>query len=149
MITIGSISRDEAVLIFEFLAYDFRGRRSALRAFTHTDPEFVFWIYPDGKLLDAKHSHKANPPKGYKWILKDEPDYGGFLRGRVARRLEHQLIVVYCRSELLVENKNTIKQLVSGLGQMPIPIEDNALIISDNGDIYGTVNDLIDRNYDK
>ncbi|MEW6732150.1 MAG: hypothetical protein AB1489_12550 [Acidobacteriota bacterium] len=149
MITIGSVSRDEATRIFEFLASDFRGRRAAVRTFTHTDPEFVFWIYPDGKLLDAKRGHKANPPKGYEWILKDEPEYGGFLRGRVARRFEHQLIVVYCRSELLAENQKAMEQLLNGLDQMPIPIDDSALVVSDNGDIYGTVVDLMDRSYDE
>lgn len=148
VITIGSVSRDDAAHVFEFLAPDFRRRRAAVRSFTHNDPEFVFWIYPDGKLLDAKRGHKANPPKGFEWILQDEPDYGGFLRGRVARRFEYQLIVVYCRPELLVENKMAIEQLLKGLEEMPIPIDDSALVVSDNGDIYGTVLDLMDRLYD-
>lgn len=145
MITAGSISREEIAKVFEWLAEGFRGRRKALRNFTHTDPEFVFWITPSGELLNAKHSHKANPPKGCEWILKDEPDYGGFLRGRVACRFEHQLIVVYCRPELLVENTQAINQLLSGLTQMPIPIDEDALVISDNCDIYGTVADLQER----
>src|SRR5262249_21167818 len=142
MITIGSVSREEASAVFEFLAPEVRGRRAAIRAFTHADPEFVFWVYPDGTLLDAGRGHKANPPPGFEWILRDEPDYGGFLRGRVARRFDDQLIVVYCRPELLAENREAIDQLLDGLAQMPIPIEENALVVSDNGDIYGTVTDL-------
>ncbi|MBI4750710.1 MAG: hypothetical protein HY774_19665 [Acidobacteria bacterium] len=142
MITVGSVSREQAASVFEFLAPEFRKRRAAVRAFTHTAPEFVFWISPEGTLLDARNSHKANPPKGFEWILKDEPDYGGFLRGRVARRFEHQLIVVYCRPELLANQPEPVQQLLSGLDQMPIPIDEQALVVSDNGDLYGTVADL-------
>lgn len=142
MITVGPITRAEAAQTFEFLVPDFRGRRKAMRAFTHTAPEMVFWIAPDGELLNAGDAHRKNPPENYEWILDDEPDYDGFLRGRVARRFEHQLIVIYCRPELLVENQTVIAQLLDGLGQMPIPIDDDALVVSDNADIYGTISDL-------
>jgi hypothetical protein len=145
MLTVGSVPREQATEVFEFLATEFRGRRKAVRLFTHTDPEFVFWVSPQGELIDAKRGHKANPPKGFEHILDDKRNYGGFLRGRVARRFEHQLIVVYCWPELLAEDQAAIRQLLSGLDQMPLPIEENALVISDNGDIYGTVRDLTDR----
>jgi len=147
MITVGSVSREQAADIFEFLASEFRGRRAAVRAFTHSDPEFVYWVSPDGRLIDAKRGHKANPPIGFEWILRDEPDYGGFLRGRVARRFEHQLVVVYCRPELLADNRDAIRQLLSGLGSLPLPLDETALVVSDNGDIYGTVSDLRERAY--
>lgn len=55
---------------------------------------------------------------------------------------EHQLIVVYCRSELLAENTQAVHQLLTGLSQVPLPVADDALVVSDNGDIYGTVRDL-------
>ncbi|MCO7223517.1 hypothetical protein [Pleionea sp. CnH1-48] len=84
MITKGSVTREKAASQFEFLAEKYRGRRKAIKEFTHTAPDFVFWIYPDGELFDAKDAHKKNVPKGYRHILEDEPDYGGFLRGRVA-----------------------------------------------------------------
>ena len=137
MITVGSIARDKAAQTFEFLAPDFRGRRAAMRAFTHAAPEFVFWIAPDGELFDAREAHKDNPPPDHEWILNDEPDYGGFLRGRVARRFEQQLIAIYCRAELLANDKNAIAQLLDGLSRMPIPIDEDALVVSDNADIYG------------
>lgn len=88
MLTLGSVSREQAVMWFPFLAESFRGRRESLRRLTHGLPEFVFWIYPDGRLHDARTSHRANPPRGFEWIPGDEPDYGGFLRGRVVRPLE-------------------------------------------------------------
>src|ERR1700744_782863 len=101
MITIGSVSRELAASRFPFLGVHHPGRRNAIRDLTHRDPEFVFWIYPEGRLHDARRSHRENVPKGYEHILDDEPDYGGFLRGRVVRQDGHQLIVVYCRSEAL------------------------------------------------
>jgi hypothetical protein len=84
-------------------------------------------------------------PKGYEYILQNEPDYGGFLRGRVVRRDGHQLIVVYCRTEALAEAGPLVNQFKLGLEQLPIPIDDDALIISDNADIYGTMMDILER----
>jgi hypothetical protein len=145
MITVGSVSRDEAARRFPFLSPRARGRRTALREFTHRDPEFVFWVSPEGLLHDAKRSHRANAPRGFAHIVDDEPDYGGFLRGRIARLDDFQVIVVYCRSEALAGNGPAITQLLKGLARVPSPIDDDALVISDNGDIYGTIADLAER----
>ncbi len=145
MLTVGSISRDQAAKAFDFLALPFRGRRSAIRQLTHSAPEFVFWIDPSGRLHDAKDSHRNNPPRGFEHIIDDEPDYGGFLRGRVVRYLENQLIVVYCRPEALAGSTPSLHQFLIGIDQIPIPIDEGALVISDNADIYGTMNDLWER----
>ncbi len=148
MITIGSVSRGLAAEKFEFLAEGARGRRTAIRNLTHGSPDLVFWIYPDGRLHDARTGHRANPPRGHEHILEDEPDYGGFLRGRVVRYAGHQLIAVYCRSEALASAMASLDQFLTGLDEMPIPIDDSALVVSDNGDIYGTVVDLWERRED-
>ena len=145
MISVGSVTREIAAEKFPFLASHYPGRRNAIRDLTHRDPEFVFWIFPDGRLHDARRSHRDNVPKGHEHILRDEPDYCGFLRGRVVRLDNSQLIVVYCRPEALALPGKPIEQLVRGLEQVPIPIDDNALVISDNADIYGTVEDLWQR----
>jgi len=145
MITVGSISRETAAAHFPFLATQFSGRRNAIRELTHRDPEFVFWIFPDGTLHDARNSHRDNVPKGFDHILKDGPDYCGFLRGRAVRLDGNQLIVVYCRSEALAQPGPSLEQLIHGLEQIPVPIDDEALVISDNADIYGTVADILQR----
>jgi hypothetical protein len=145
MITVGSVTRENAAALFPFLAEHYTGRRSAIRELTHRDPEFVFWIFPDGRLHDARRSHRDNVPRGYQHILKDEPDYCGFLRGRVVRGAERQLIVVYCRPDTLAAAGTAIQQLARGLEQMPIPIDDDALVVSDNADIYGTVAEIFRR----
>lgn len=145
MLTLGSVSREEAAIRFPFLAQQLSGRRKQLKEFTHLDPDYVFWIYPDGRLFDAKRSHRENVPRGYEGILQDEPDYGGFLRGRVASRGMQQIVVVYCRPESLAVAGAKLTQLMIGIEQLPIPLAEDALVVSDNGDIFGTVADLSDR----
>lgn len=145
MITIGSVQRDDAARIFPFLAARFSGRRRALKEFTHRDPDFVFWIFPDGSLFDARDSHRNNVPRGFEHIVHDEPDYGGFLRGRVASEEDEQLVVVYCRPEALAHRGEPLSQLLRGIAALPIPLSSRALVVSDNCDIYGTVDDLIAR----
>jgi hypothetical protein len=145
MITIGSVSRDEAASKFEFLSKKYRGRRKALKEFTHTAPDYVFWVHPDGKLFDAKDSHKKNYPRGFEHILDDEPDYGGFLRGRVASNYGPQLIVVYCRTEALAEKGEKLDQFLKGVSQLPIPLSKEVIVVSDNADLYGTLDDLQTR----
>ncbi|HYV36544.1 MAG TPA: hypothetical protein VE988_12605 [Gemmataceae bacterium] len=145
MITIGSVSREAASARFPFLAAKVSGRRNQIKEFTHRDPDYVFWIYPDGRLHDAKRSHRDNVPRGYETILDDEPDYDGFLRGRVASLAGEQLVVVYCRPETLAVRGEKLDQFLRGLARLPVPLRNEALVVSDNGDIYGTVADLFQR----
>lgn len=145
MITVGSVSREDAAKRFSFLASTFTGRRKAIKNFTHQDPDFVFWIYPNGRLHDARDSHARNVPRGYEHIVNDEPEYCGFLRGRVASQREDQLIVVYCRAEALAEAGEKLDQFLQGIEQLPVPIRDDCLVISDNADLYGTLADLCAR----
>lgn len=78
-------------------------------------------------------------PRGHDAILDDEPDYGGFLRGRVASLGGVQLVVVYCRAEALAAPGAKLDQFLAGLAKLPVPLQDDALVISDNADIYGTI----------
>ena len=145
MITVGSISRSELAEVFPFLAERFSGRRNAIKELTHARPDFVFWIFPDGTLHDARDAHARNVPKGYEHILNDEPDYGGFLRGRVVTSRGKQLIVVYCRPEALAAPGPKLSQFLSGMREIPVPLADDAVVLSDNADLYGTLTDLEDR----
>ena len=142
MITLGSVTREQAAGQFPFLAKRYRGRRTAIREVTHLAPELVFWVSPAGDLIDARDGHLRNPPKGRADILKDEPDYGGYLRGRVARYAGEQFVVVYCRPEALANDRDKIAQFLAGLARVPVPVDAQALVISDNGDLYGTLDDL-------
>ena len=142
MITVGSVTREAASERFPFLAQKYPGRRGDIKEFTHRDPDFVFWIYPDGRLHNARDSHAKNVPRGYEHIVNDEPDYCGFLRGRVASLFEDQLIVLYCREDALAAPGEKLAQFLRGLMQIPVFVREEALVISDNGDLYGTVADV-------
>ena len=145
MITVGSVPRNDIAAIFPFLAERFSGRRNAIKALTHLRPDFVFWVFPDGRLHDAKEAHARNVPKGYGHILDDEPDYGGFLRGRIVTSRGKQLVVVYCRPESLAAPGAQVIQLMSAMRQVPVPLSRDAVVISDNADLYGTIADLEER----
>lgn len=145
MITVGSIPRDELTGVFPFLAGRFSGRRNALKELTHGRPDFVFWVFPDGRLHDARDAHARNVPKGYEFILDDEPDYGGFLRGRIVSSRGKQLVVVYFRPEALAVPGPRLTQFVRGMRAVPVPLAEDAVVVSDNADLYGTLADLEDR----
>ena len=53
--------------------------------------------------------------------------------------------VVYCRPEALAAPGEKLSQFLKGLARLPVPLKDEALVVSDNGDIYGTVADLFER----
>ena len=148
MITVGSVPRAEISALFPFLAERYSGRRNAIKELTHGRPDFVFWIYPDGRLHDARNAHARNCPKGYEHILDDEPDYGGFLRGRIVSARGKQLVVVYCRSEALASPGPKLTQFLLAMREVPVPLADDAVVISDNADLYGTLADLEDRERD-
>ena len=147
MISVGSVSRDEAALLLPFLTERYSGRRKEIRRITHTDPELVFWISPEGSFIDARDAHLKNPPDGFEYIVHDEPDYDGFLRGRVAHYADQQFVAAYVRPEALVDGP-ALAQFLSGSDEFPIPLSDDCLVISDNGDLYGTIDDLRDRSTD-
>ena len=52
-------------------------------------------------------------------ILEDEPDYGGFLRGRIVTFRGRQLVVVYCRPTALAAPGPTLTQFIRGLSAVP------------------------------
>ncbi len=145
LLTCGSIPRSEAADKLPFLQAKYPGRRTEIRSITHTDPLLVFWISPEGDFIDARDGHLRNPPPEHRHILKDEPEYGGFLRGRVANYAGTVFVVVYCRADALRDDVVRVKQFASGVTQMPVPITQEALVISDNGDLYGSILDLMAR----
>ena len=67
----------------EILKEDFDKRYDLIRMITHSKPLLVFWVAPNGEVLDAKSAHHDNPPKGDRSVLADT-SYKGHLRGRAA-----------------------------------------------------------------
>jgi hypothetical protein len=68
----------------EFLAImEQASPNAAIRAITHARPLLVYWVTPDGDVIDACNEHFANPPQGDKSVLS-HPTHKGHLRGRAA-----------------------------------------------------------------
>ena len=52
---------------------------------------------------------------------------------------------MYCRPEALAAPGEKLRQFVCGLARLPVPVHDEALVVSDSADLYGTVADLLQR----
>ena len=66
----------------------------AIRAITHKTPLLVFWVSPEGRIIDAKDAHFDNPPPGDRSILSHKT-HKGHLRGRSALIGNTIYIVIY------------------------------------------------------
>ncbi len=73
---------------------DIEKRRLLIRSITHSKPLLVFWVNPDGEVIDAGDEHHDNPPNGDRSVLSD-PKHTGFLRGRSAFIADVIYIVIY------------------------------------------------------
>lgn len=66
----------------------------AIKTITHNKPLLVFWVSPDGEIIDAKEAHHKNPPNKDKSILSDKK-HKGYLRGRSAFIGKQIYVVIY------------------------------------------------------
>ncbi len=81
-------------LVFSKLLEEAADIKKAIRAITHAKPLLVFWVTPEGIVLDAKEAHHDNPPLGDKTVLVDGK-FKGHLRGRAAFIGNKIYIVIY------------------------------------------------------
>ncbi|MDO9529568.1 MAG: hypothetical protein Q7J27_10475 [Syntrophales bacterium] len=104
--------------------------------------EYIFWISPEGQLEEAPGGHQEKTtfmmsPEEYK-LSK----HYGYLRGRVGRTVDNkQFIMVYNLKEEFIVSKKKIEQLQKGITSMPIPIDDDAIVVA-GGEVLGTVLDV-------
>lgn len=103
-----SHSKEFLALIKE--AKDTKHLARGIRTITHAKPLLVFWIAPNGQVLDAGNAHRENPPKGDKSVLSD-PQHGGHIRGRAAYIGNTVYIVIYGRSDTGIVTKAQISLL--------------------------------------
>lgn len=79
----------------------------AIRTITHKHPLLVFWVNPEGEVVDATPSHRSSPPNGDPSIFGSKT-HKGYLRGRAAYIGKVIYIVIYG-----TENKKLTKQQLS------------------------------------
>lgn len=87
---------------------------SAIRSITHSQALLVFWVTPEGKVLDAREAHHDNPPHGDRSILAHRT-HKGHLRGRAAFIGDRLYIVIYGNGPEKRWSKRQRKQIIPAL----------------------------------
>lgn len=83
----------------KLLALDPESRKTEIFAIIHANPLLVFWITPEGAVLDASPFHGENPPNG-DWDVLNHPTHKRHLRGRATFIGDRIYIVIYGAREL-------------------------------------------------
>lgn len=104
--------------------------------------EYIFWISPEGGLEEAPKGHQEKT----RFMMTPEEyqlsEHYNYLRGRVGRTMDNQqFIMVYNLKDEFITSKRKIKQLQRGIDALPIPIDDNAIVVA-GGEVLGTVLDF-------
>ncbi len=87
---------------------------SAIRTITHSQPLLVFWVTPEGEVLDARDAHHDNPPHGDRSVLAHRT-HKGHLRGRAAFIGNRLYIVIYGDGPGKRWSKRQHKQIIQAL----------------------------------
>jgi hypothetical protein len=115
----------------------------AIRAITHTKPLLVFWVSPEGKIIDAKEAHHDNPPNGDKSILSHKTHKGN-LRGRAALIGDIIYIVIYGEGQVEINNRQlallrraypNILRAIKVKNNILQDLIDTAIFINEIGDV--------------
>lgn len=143
-ITVGSIKRKDATIKFPFLS-DKLTRIETKRAtqnLSSNDYNCFFKIKPDGNIhtiLDIKNCSEI-----YK--SKENINLNDFLFVQIIEMVHEQLIVVFYRVDEIAFPSLKGKQLIEGIKKVGLSIHKDTLVISDEGDIYGNLIDIANRN---
>lgn len=115
-----------------------------IRTITHSKPIFVYWVSPDGLVLDAKEEHHENPPYGDRMILTDKT-HKGHLRGRSAFIGNHIYVVIYgdesgelSQKQITLLRKshlNLLNEIRFRISKEKINLMDSAHFINESGEI--------------
>ncbi len=110
----------------------------AIKAITHKEPLLVFWVNPEGNVIDAKNAHFDNPPNNDKSVLSHKT-HKGHLRGRAAKIGNIIYVVIYGDLNIYQEallKKSYPKILRSILNKNKILTQDDinsTIFINENG----------------
>lgn len=113
----------------------------AIKAITHSKPILVFWVSPDGAIVDAKEAHHDNPPNGDRSVLSDKT-HKGYMRGRVAYIGDVVYIVIYGEDNGLITKRQqallrrSYPRVLNYLKTKDVPQDkiDSAVFIDERGE---------------
>ena len=83
---------------FERLLAESKTRREVwrkIRIITQMAPLLIFWVAPDGRVIEVEGSHRKSPPNGDRSVFC--PGHKGHLRGRATQISNAIYVVVYCK----------------------------------------------------
>jgi hypothetical protein len=141
-VTVGSVNREAAGLRYPFLAENHRraATQLAIQSLATTEPNYFFSIHLDGSVhsllnLNELRAHSAG-------TTADSDD----LLLQVLGMTQGQLIITFLLDEdALAQPGPRLNQFVTGVQNISFPLDQSAFVISDEGDLYGTLGDVIDR----
>jgi len=142
-ITVGSFSREQAAVRFPFLAHG-RTRlhtQRAVQQLTSTDLNYYYRIREDGSI----HSQlNLNNLERFEQT-GERVDYESFLLVQIISMIQGQLVIAFSQREELAFPGPRVVQLYRGIEQFSVQVYETALVISDEGDIFGLFADFVAR----
>lgn len=147
--TTGTVTREEAAKRFHFLGNTCRkdSIMEAIKQLVKSNKSFHVWIEQNGSAEENSETdsieesiHLSSTQSGER-KTKDS-DY---IYVQIIHALHDQLIVVYFQSELLGFPGSQTLRFVKGMQSIKSPYDYSALVISDQGDLYGTMEDVVQR----
>jgi hypothetical protein len=148
-VTAGSVTREEAARRFHFLVKDC-GKNSvkeAIQQLVKTNKTFHVWIGSDGSAEECSETDAIEETiqLSINRDGKEKAKNTEYIYVQIIYALHDQLIVVYFQGELLGFRGSQTVRFVKGMQTIKAPYSDLALVISDEGDLYGTMEDIFER----
>lgn len=144
-LTVGSVSRDEAEIAFPFLGLKVTREktRRIVQTLASRGESTYFRIDELGKLAGTSKADDLDELAKLPSIPSSSRD--DVLHVQYTPNVHRDLLIVFGLHEELAGSNHIVKQLLAGISAMEPLVSDSALVISDEGDIFGTVADIRNR----
>jgi hypothetical protein len=142
-ITVGSISREAAAMRYPFLAETCRrtATQAAIQSLATTEPNYFFSIRVDGTIQSLLNLNELQAHTVGRTAESDD-----LLLLQVLGMTQGQLMITFLLdADALAQPGPRLGQFVAGVQNISIPLDHAAFVISDEGDLYGTLSDVIGR----
>jgi hypothetical protein len=142
-VTVGSVLRAAAALKYPLLSEDWdrSQTRRAIQKLSSDEPNYFFAISVDGTIRSLLNLNELDDD-----AIEQSAGEEGVLLLQVLSMMQGQLIIAFIDDEnALVRPGARLTQFVKGMRSISLPLDPSALVISDGGDLYGTLADVLSR----